>query len=328
MAAKVVFEIVAGKLAFAVVGSADNTAWLAPGGKTVDEVTLADYSVAGGGDFSCQVNSGALNASPNTTTQTIDATFCEAEETATVAGITSYTLDITGLQDPNVVAGISRYLFEHDTEKAYFFLGFDNENPPKAIGKVTVQAGTIGGAARTRPLNFTLSLPVDGKPQILFGDATASEAVPPSAELQQPDRSSASPGDVFPADPAITAQDSTNAALLAGLGFIAAPQTVWTWMQGINVGPFMFYWDGAAWQPGPAPGTPATGATAGLPGVWTPAGTRPPDDVADLIAGTPNPVTASPSTAWSGGQYVQTVDATTGGRAYWDGSAWVAGAAP
>jgi hypothetical protein len=325
MATKVVFEIVNGKLAFTLVGEADDPAWLAPAGKTVDEVTLADYTTSSGGDFSCQVNSGALSASPNTTTQTIDATFCEAEETITVAGITSYTLDVAGLQDANAVAGISRYLFEHDTEKAYFFLGFNNMDPPKAIGKVTVQAGTIGGAARTRPLTFDLTLPVDGKPQVDFGTATDHEPVPPSEEITGPDRASASPGDVFPADPDITAQDQTNADKLTAEGFIADPQTLWLYAQQMNVGPYAFHWSGTAWAPGPSAGTPATGATAGAPGVWTPAGSKPPDDTADLIAGVPNAVTASPATAWTTGQHVECVDAAT---AHWNGTAWVAGLAP
>lgn len=70
--------------------------------------------------------------------------------------------------------------------------------------------------------------------------------------------------------------------------------------------------------------TPATGATAGTPGSWTPAGSTPPSSVANLIAGTPNAVTASPATAWTAGQYVQTGTAGAPGQAHWDGAAWVA----
>jgi hypothetical protein len=73
-----------------------------------------------------------------------------------------------------------------------------------------------------------------------------------------------------------------------------------------------------------ATGTPATGATAGTPGTWTPAGSTPPADVPALIAGT---VTASPATAWTTGQYVQTLTAGTAGQAYWNGTAWTAGQA-
>jgi len=85
---------------------------------------------------------------------------------------------------------------------------------------------------------------------------------------------------------------------------------------------------GAIPVPVQPPTTPATGATAGIPGSWTPAASTPPATVADLIAGTPNTVVASPTTAWTTGQYVQTQAAGTGGRASWSGTAWVSGAAP
>lgn len=74
------------------------------------------------------------------------------------------------------------------------------------------------------------------------------------------------------------------------------------------------------------PGTAgaATGATAGTPGTWTPSGATPPATVSELQGGS---VLASPNTAWTTGQYMQTGTAGTAGQAHWDGSAWVAGAA-
>jgi len=69
----------------------------------------------------------------------------------------------------------------------------------------------------------------------------------------------------------------------------------------------------------------ATGATAGAPGSFTPAGTAPPASAAALIAGSPVPITASPATAWTTGQRVVCADGST---AYWNGTAWVAGTAP
>lgn len=78
---------------------------------------------------------------------------------------------------------------------------------------------------------------------------------------------------------------------------------------------------------GGAGSSPATGATAGIPGTWTPAGSVPPLSPTELIAGNPATVVASPATAWTTGQYVQTRTAGTGGRAYWNGTAWVAGTA-
>ena len=73
--------------------------------------------------------------------------------------------------------------------------------------------------------------------------------------------------------------------------------------------------------------TAATGATAGTPGTWTPGGSDVPASVAALQGATP-PVVASPTTAWTTGQYVQTDTVGAPGQAHWDGSAWVAGMAP
>jgi len=70
---------------------------------------------------------------------------------------------------------------------------------------------------------------------------------------------------------------------------------------------------------GTPPVVPATGATAGIPGAFTPAGSTPPADLAGMAA-----VVASPATVWTTGQYVTLGDATT---AHWSGTAWVAGAA-
>jgi hypothetical protein len=72
----------------------------------------------------------------------------------------------------------------------------------------------------------------------------------------------------------------------------------------------------------------SSGATAGTPGTWTPAGSTPPPTVAALIAGSPVTVTASPATAWTTGQYVQTGTAGVPGQASWNGTAWVSGPRP
>lgn len=64
-------------------------------------------------------------------------------------------------------------------------------------------------------------------------------------------------------------------------------------------------------------GPGATGATAGTPGTFTPAGCDSPDKLAELTG-----VTATPATAWTTGQYVLLGDGTF---AHWSGTAWVAG---
>jgi hypothetical protein len=69
----------------------------------------------------------------------------------------------------------------------------------------------------------------------------------------------------------------------------------------------------------------ATGATAGTPGTWTPAGSDPPADAAQASQWG---VVASPATAWTTTQYVQGSTAGAPGEMTWTGSAWVGGRAP
>src|SRR6516225_8129870 len=63
----------------------------------------------------------------------------------------------------------------------------------------------------------------------------------------------------------------------------------------------------------------AAGATAGIPGYFTPLGCTTPANLAALTG-----ITASPATAWTTGQYVITADHI---GAHWTGSAWAAGTA-
>ena len=63
----------------------------------------------------------------------------------------------------------------------------------------------------------------------------------------------------------------------------------------------------------------ATGATAGMPGFFTPSGATVPANLAALTG-----LTASPAGAWTTGQYVITGDLLA---AHWSGSAWAAGKA-
>lgn len=82
--------------------------------------------------------------------------------------------------------------------------------------------------------------------------------------------------------------------------------------------------DGDGWLgSGGAPVVPATGATAGIPGTWTPAGSTPPASPAAMAG-----ITASPTTPWTTGQHVQTATAGAAGRVTWTGTAWVGGVAP
>jgi len=149
--------------------------WQAPDGKDLATVTIADYDT-GSTVWKCQATSGALTATPDTTTTDTPATFCEAATSTPTPGVTTFELAVSFLQDINISTGLNRFLFEHDTEEAYFYLGWNGTDPPKAIGRVRVQSGTMGGDARTA-LTADLTLPCSRKPDVEFGNATTSVIV-------------------------------------------------------------------------------------------------------------------------------------------------------
>lgn len=250
MSDAIVFKIESGALGLALVdksaiGYSDD--WQAPGGKNVDEVVIADYPDSAG--FACQITSGTVTSSANTTTKTRAATWCAASVTVTETGQSSYGFDAAFFQDPQVAAGISRFLFENDARECYVFVGLDGLNPPRAIGRVDLVAGAFAGAGRTE-LTATVTLPFKRKPTIEFGDASESVII----NAPGLDAGAAAPDDAFDREPTITASDSTNAAKLAGLGYVALPQTAWTIGQSMTVGGIEFYWDGSAWAAGASPG--------------------------------------------------------------------------
>lgn len=59
----------------------------------------------------------------------------------------------------------------------------------------------------------------------------------------------AQPGNVF-TESTVTASDSTNAAKLGPLGYVAFPTSAWTTGQKITVSGFAFNWTGVAWAAG------------------------------------------------------------------------------
>ena len=115
-----VFTIEAGKFGLSLVDTAAGgyAVVLADAGQHRHRCCRIDDYVDGSlGDYTCQITSGALTASPNTTTDSTPATFCGPEETTTNVGVTSYSCDVTFLQDPDLMNGINRYLFQYDTRR-------------------------------------------------------------------------------------------------------------------------------------------------------------------------------------------------------------------
>src|SRR5262245_62692375 len=124
---RTLFEIENGVLAMApvdtaAVGYTDD--WLAPGGKAVDVVTLADYDTNSQA-WSCQTTSGALTPTADTSTRDVPATFCDNGETVPAPKKSTWSLDCELLQDPNVSTTLFAFLVTHDAEEVYFMLGLN-----------------------------------------------------------------------------------------------------------------------------------------------------------------------------------------------------------
>jgi hypothetical protein len=140
---------------------------------------LADdeLGLATGDDFQCQVSSAAVNAVANT--QTVPATFCEAESSAPSA--TGWELALTWLQDWTIAGGLSEYAFNNDTQLKWFSLSLDDTTAPLVTGQCYVVAGAYGGDAGV-PLTATATWPLGGKPTLTPGTGTMAAAEAPSSE--------------------------------------------------------------------------------------------------------------------------------------------------
>jgi hypothetical protein len=170
MTAPVVFQVTNGIVALTpvdreAVGYTD--AWNNPTGKTAATAVLADYG--DGDNFGCQITSGKLTASAQSTTTDVPATFCAPGSQRSQQQLTSYSLDLEFLQDPTVRDGWLAFLAANDAVEAYFLLALDaGTNPPRAIGRVNLHDTGFGGAPRAN-LTDTVSFPCTRKPDRLFG---------------------------------------------------------------------------------------------------------------------------------------------------------------
>ena len=151
---------------------------------------------------------------------------------------------------------------------------------------------------------------------------TWDESYPPSVlhpALPPTGATAGTPGAWTPAGSDVPSSVAEANALGLSLG------AAWTTGQYVvldNASQTHAYWDGTKFVSGeaPAPVIPATGATAGTPGSWTPASSTPPANLAASSG-----VFASPATVWGVGQYVVLGDSS---HTYWTSSAWAAGEAP
>jgi hypothetical protein len=150
--------------------------WLAPGGVDVEAATIADYDTLSP-TWSCQVTEVRLSATASTRTETIEDTICQAGQEVPIPQLSTWGLVVAMYQDANYVS-LQQFAHEHDAQEAYFFVGFNGADPPKAIGRLYLAPlADLGGLARIN-LKTTVTWPVNGSPQVLYGNATTNEPTP------------------------------------------------------------------------------------------------------------------------------------------------------
>lgn len=181
MPAATTMRILDGVVGLSIVDTAAvgyKSTWLAPAGADVEAADIADYD-AGSTTWSCQVTEVRLAATASTRTETIEDTICQAGQEVPIPQLSTWGLVIAMYQDANHVA-LQQFAHDNDAQEAYFFVGFDGVNPPKAIGRLYLAPlGDLGGLARVN-LKTTVTWPVNGSPQVLYGNVTVSEPTPPS----------------------------------------------------------------------------------------------------------------------------------------------------
>jgi hypothetical protein len=191
--------------------------------------------------FECQVT--AVSIVPNVEDGDSVETLCG--DKASTAAKTSDTLDFTLINDFGNTNGLVAFSWLHRGETVDFEVQFDNVAADKWSGKVVMAALQVGGTVGEQ-VTVDASLPIVSlTPPSGFGDGTLKTTPPPT-------KGAAAPGDVFGAEATLSASDSTNAAKLNALGYVAKPSTAWTTGQGISIGGLWFNWTGSAWAAGKA----------------------------------------------------------------------------
>lgn len=173
------FEVQPGSdFALAVVNTAAagySSAWKTPNGSAVSAVAVSAYGMPAGSSWQCQLLSGSIDPTKNNTTRNRAATWCDVAAKISSPVASSYALTAEIAQDPDVKDGLQAFLFEHDAEEAYVYLGLGS-GPPRAVGRVYLQAAAWGGAPKT-DLTAKLSLDMPVKPQLWFGTTSLGRIV-------------------------------------------------------------------------------------------------------------------------------------------------------
>ena len=174
MTAAATFKIENGAFALAVVDTDAVSyldSWQAPAGKDVDTVALADYTDAVA-QWSCQIQTMTIDATGNTNDETVDATWCEPQLIIPNPGQSSYAINGTYVHDAHTADSLQAFLYLHDTEEAYFFMGLAGFNaPPSAVGRCRILASSFGGAGHATLTGTIGALPLSRRYNLWHGAA-------------------------------------------------------------------------------------------------------------------------------------------------------------
>lgn len=128
------------------------------------------------GDFTCLITSAVLTPTAGTDANDLPGTFCEPAVSIPLPSASTWTLDLSTVQDANDPDGLSAYLYLHDGEEGWVYVSTGPADGfPKWVAHVYLNAASIGGAPAT-PLLADVSFRCIDKPDIAFvaGVVTAS----------------------------------------------------------------------------------------------------------------------------------------------------------
>lgn len=211
-----------------------------------------------------------------------------ADTGITLCGIDPDVMDIVGGAVPHVVGGdvIGWMRTDEANTNAFALEGWVNAGAAQCDGGINewgyfivpfLKNGKINGTIQFGQGVLNLALSAEGYPDLGWGEgpyldnptlkaggiplrtmygAVVTTVQPPAvtttgaATLYGP-QNAVQPGDIYPPEPTVTAQDSTNAAKLVALGYTPATNVAWAAGEFFTVGTRQFNWSGAAWAAGP-----------------------------------------------------------------------------
>jgi hypothetical protein len=134
---------------------------------------IADYD-----DFTCSIISAIWTPSPSTDTVDTLGTYCVAGTTTPVPKLSTWTVELNTVQDPDDPQGLSMFLAMNDSHEAWVYVSTGaTDLAPKMWAHVYVSAAAIGGEA-AQPLTATATLQVTGQPMFQSGTNIITAGTP------------------------------------------------------------------------------------------------------------------------------------------------------